>query len=291
MHRMRTVLLLASLCLFGGTGCTEIGSLTSQESPMIIPPMFSHTHFERVLERFVNRQGQVDYAALKKDLHDLEQYYRLFATSSPDNHPELFPTEHGKLAYWINVYNAAVIKAVVTHYPIQSVEDVKPPSLLFFLPRKSGFFLFQRLTFGGIQTSLYYLEHYVIRKRFADPRIHFALNCASGGCPRLPRQAFTAEHLDTQLDQAARQFMTEKRNLVIDHQAKTVWLSSIFDWYKKDFVGWYERKFASTGKASLLDYVSLYASLEQAQELKHAASYTLRFVPYDWSLNDQARDS
>jgi hypothetical protein len=255
--------------------------------------MFSHTHFERVLERFVDQYGQVDYTALKKNPHDLEQYYLLFATSSPDSHPELFPTEHDKLAYWINAYNAAVIKAVLTQYPIQSVEDVKPPVLFFFLPRKSGFFLFQRLTFGGTPTSLYYLEHYVIRKRFADPRIHFALNCASGGCPRLPRQAFTAEHLDTQLDQAARQFMTEQRNFSIDHQARTVWLSSIFDWYKKDFVSWYQRNFPdkSLGKddANLLDYVSLYTSPEQTQELKRAAAYTLRFVPYDWSLNDQAR--
>ena len=288
---MRTVLLLACLCLCATAGCTEVGPLTSGESPVIIQPMFSHTHFERVLERFVDQQGRVDYAALTKDPHDLERYYLLFATASPDSHPELFPTEHDKLAYWINAYNAAVIKAVLTYYPIQSVEDVKPPFVFFFLPRKSGFFLFQRLTFGGTRTSLYYLEHYVIRKRFTDPRIHFALNCASGGCPRLPRQAFTVEHLDTQLDQAARQFMAEERNLSIGHQARTVWLSSIFDWYTKDFMSWYQHNFPGKDDASLLNYVSVYTSPEQTQELKQAAAYSLRFVPYDWSLNDQDKDS
>ena len=150
---MRGGLLLVCLGLFAGAGCTAIRPLTPLESPLIIRPLFSHAPFERVLERYVDQHGRVDYSALKNDPHDLELYYFQLATYSPDSHPELFPTEHGKLAYWINAYNAAVIKAVLTHYPIRSVEDVKPPFPLFFLPRKSGFFVFQRLTFGGTPTK------------------------------------------------------------------------------------------------------------------------------------------
>ena len=168
----------------------------------------------------MNPAGQVDYAVLKNNLQDLDRYCFRLSTCSPDRCPELFPTEKGKLAYWINAYNAAVIKAVLTHYPISSVEDIIPPFSFFFLPNKSGFFLFQQVTFGGNTTSLYALEHRLIRKRYTDPRIHFALNCASGGCPRLPRYTFSAGELDAQLDHEARKFLAEERNLRVDHQKK-----------------------------------------------------------------------
>ena len=276
---------LFSLLAFAG--CTAIKPLAVPEQTMVgTPHPFSHDDFTRVLYRFVNDQGRVDYTALKNDTRDLERYYLLLSTYSPDSHPDLFPTAQSKLAYWLNAYNAAVIKTVLTYYPISGVGDIRPPLLFFFLPQKSGFFLFQRVTFGGETTSLYFLEHRVIRKRFADPRIHFALNCASGGCPRLPRQAFTAEHLDEQLDHEARRFLAEERNLVIDHEKKTVSLSSIFAWYESDFLTWLQHKFPGR-KAMLLDYVALYVSAEKAEELQRVASYDIRFIPYDWRLNDQ----
>jgi len=278
---------VSTLPLLALIGCTTIKPLSVPQQPLReIQPTFSHEDFDRVLHRFVDDQGQVDYAALKRDSGDLERYYSLLTTCSPDSCPSLFPTEANKLAYWLNAYNAAVIKTVLTHYPISSVGDIKPPLLLFFLPQKSGFFLFQRVTFGGKTTSLYFLEHWVIRRRFADPRVHFALNCASGGCPRLPRQAFTAEHLDEQLAHEAHKFLTEERNLKISHQEKTVWLSSIFDWYESDFLTWYRQQFPGR-KATLLDYVTLYVSPEKVEELGRTTSYTVRFIPYDWRLNDR----
>jgi len=280
-------LLFVLFSLLAFAGCTAIKPLAVPERTMVgTPHPFSHDDFTRVLYRFVNDQGRVDYTALKNDTRDLERYYLLLSTYSPDSHPDLFPTEQSKLAYWLNAYNAAVIKTVLTYYPISGVGDIRPPLLFFFLPQKSGFFLFQRVTFGGETTSLYFLEHRVIRKRFADPRIHFALNCASGGCPRLPRQAFTAEHLDEQLDHEARKFLAEERNLVINHEKKTVSLSSIFEWYESDFLTWLQHKFSGR-KATLLDYVALYVSAEKAGELQRAASYAVRFIPYDWRLNDQ----
>jgi len=275
------------LPLLAFAGCTAIKPLTVPERMWAgTPQTFSHEDFDRVLHRFVNDQGRVDYTALKHDPRDLERYYLLLSTYSPDSHPDLFPTENSKLAYWLNAYNAAVIKTVLTYYPISGVGNIRPPLLLFFFPRKSGFFLFQRVTFGGKTTSLYFLEHRVIRKRFADPRVHFALNCASVGCPRLPRQAFTAEHLDEQLDYEARKFLAEGRNFVIDHEKKTVSLSAIFDWYESDFLTWLQHTFPDR-KATLLDYVARYASAKKAEELQRAASYDVRFIPYDWRLNDQ----
>ncbi len=286
MGRRLPAILLALATLLFLVGCTTI-------RPVLLPPQslstvqtFSHADLDRVLYRLVDDQGRVDYAGLMTDPHDLERYYLLLATYSPDSHPHLFRTEQSKLAYWINAYNAATIKTVLTHYPISSVADVERPLPFFFLPRISGFFFFQRVTFGGETTNLYYLLEGVIRKRFAEPRVHFALNCAARSCPRLPRRAFTAERLDEELDHETRKFLAEERNLKIDHSEKTVFLSSIFDWYEKDYLQWYRRQFPDQ-KATLFRYVALYVSPERAEELGRAASYEVRFVPYDWRLNDQ----
>ncbi len=249
---------------------------------------FSHDSFNVVLQRFVNELGKVDYSALKKDPHDLDLYYQMVANYSPDSHPDIFPTDSHKLSYWINAYNAAAIKTVITYYPIHSVLEVKPPALFFFLPNKSGFFIFQKPIIGGRKISLYRLENGIIRKRFSDPRVHFALNCASLGCPRMPRHAFSGKNLDEQLDMETRKFVAEERNFKIDYENKTIFLSEIFKWYENDFLSWYKQNYPKK-TAGLLNYIALYLAPEKVEELKKIEkNYTLQFIPYDWRLNDQA---
>ena len=268
-------------------GCTTIEPPTTQAVAGEKITVFSHDSFNLLLQRFVNKSGQVDYAALKKDPHDLDLYYQLIATYSPDSHPDMFRTDNHKLAYWINAYNAAAIKIVITYYPIQSVLGVRPPALFFFLPNKSGFFIFQKPIIGGLKMSLYHLENGIVRKRFPDPRVHFALNCASLGCPRMPRQAFSGKNLDEQLDMETRKFVAEERNFKIDYENKTIFLSEIFKWYESDFLSWYQQNYPKK-TAGLLNYVALYLAPEKAKELKKVEkNYTLQFIPYDWRLNDQ----
>ncbi len=268
------------------SGCTTI-SPSIKQSINSDPDVFSHERFDRTLNRTVDSHGRVDYKTLKNRPDDLEAYYQLISHYSPDSHPELFPTEKDRLAYWINAYNAAVIKIILTYYPIAGIEEVTPPFPLFFLPDKTGFFFFQRPTFGTVTTSLYYLENSVIRKRFLEPRVHFALNCASLGCPRLPNSAFVGDQLDNQLDREARRFFAEERNLRINPELKIVYLSSIMDWYRDDFINWYRARYPISS-ASLIDYVVLYLPKEKAEHLKaNAQNYQVEFVPYDWKLNDQ----
>jgi hypothetical protein len=269
-------------------GCTAIRPSMVEEEDWTAPPKFSHEFFDRVLERFVDERGFVDYAALKNAPGDLEQYYFEISKVSPDSHPDLFPTEQDKLAYWINAYNATSIKTVITYYPIATVLDVRPPFPFFFLPKKAGFFVFQRGTYGGETTSLYSLEKSVIRKRFGDPRVHFALNCSSRGCPRLPNRAFSGANTDQELDRAAREFLGEERNFRIDHERRVVFLSEIFDWYESDYLDWYKHRFPDR-RATLANYVALYLPAEKANQLTGpAASYEIRFIPYDWRLNDRS---
>ena len=276
------------LLFFAGlllTGCT---ALPPAQAPQIQQGPFPHDAFDRVLQRFVDTQGRVDYRALQQDPTDLEQYYGLLAAYSPDSHPQFFTDRQARLAYWINAYNAAALKAVLAHYPIGGVGEVTAPALLFFVPDKSGFFYFLRPIFGGEQQSLYHLENDLIRTRFADPRVHFALNCASRGCPILPRRASSTRHFDAELDRETRKFLSEQRNFRVDFAKRVVYLSSIFDWYREDFLQWLV---AAEGEIdpTLLDYVRRYLSLAKRTRLDQCEDCALEFIVYDWQLNDVQR--
>lgn len=280
---------LVLVCLV--VACPAIKPAELAGGPVIARSPFSHEEFQAVLTRFVDAEGRVDYAALAADPQSLERYYYLLSRYSPDSTREFFPTDTDRLAYWLNAYNAAVLKAVLARYPLESVADVRPGfSALFFMPRKAGFFLFQRLRLGGKTTTLYWLKNRVIRRRFHDPRVHFVLSDATRGSPRLRRRPLLGHRLDGQLDRATREFLAETRNLQIDPEAQTVYLSAIFDWYKRDFLRGYEREMPDV-PPTILRYVSLYVSEETAAALRDADAYTVRFMPYDWRLNGRGDDA
>ena len=239
---------------------------------------FSHVRLDRVLERFVDDQGKVDYPALTAAPAELEAYYAEVVARSPDSDPDGFPTEDARLAYWINAYNAGVLVAIVRRYPLASVRDVFPPLL--------GFFVLQRLRLGGQSISLRALETEVVRHRFADPRVHFALNCGSRGCPRLPRHAFTATNLQTELDREARRFVGEERNVHVDLERRVVTLSSIFDWYADDFTSWIRRHRPDLA-ATVRSYIRIHADDGVGRRLDACPACRVEFAPYDWRLNDQ----
>jgi hypothetical protein len=138
--------------------------------------------------------------------------------------------------------------------------------------------------------SLYGLENNIIRKRFEDPRFHFALNCAAKGCPVLPQEAFSPEGLDSELARGAQKFLTEDRNLSINHKEQVVYLSEIMNWYQKDFLNWYQKRHPSQ-KATLLKAIAMHVSGSLAEELPKFYHYKVQFVPYDWRLNDQQQVS
>ena len=268
------VALLAGLV----AGCTTLGPTRPVAELGPAPATFSNAALDVVLRRYVDDQGRVDYGGLQAHPQALDHYADLVAAYSPDRTPALFPTPADQLAYWINAYNASVLRGVIAAYPIDSVGDVKP-----WWPSKAGFFVFQRFVFGGVTSNLYDLEHDVVRDRSRDPRIHFALVCASRGCPDLPRAAFDGAVLDVQLDQAARRFVAEERNVRIDHAARRVHLSAIFEWYQSDFLDW--PPLAGAPGATLLDYIARYATPDRVAELQRAAGYAIEFAPYDWGLN------
>ena len=234
---------------------------------------FDHSPWDRLLKSYVNQRGEVDYAALKADRTDLDEYVRRLGESSPANRPEQFPNTAAQLAYWLNAYNALVVRGVVDNYPTRGVLH-----LGYFY----GFFRRKDYIAGGTRLSLKHIEDKIVRQQYGDPRIHFALVCASISCPLLPREAFTHERLDEQLERLARQFINNQRNVTVRTGSREVWLNQIFDWYKKDFE---EPKQPGRRKQSLLDYLRRYLQEDKRKVLDGVKKPKIKYYRYNWDLN------
>ncbi len=261
---------------------TTVYSQTKTQS--ISQPQELYNVWDKVLTKYADERGRLDYTALHASPQGLEEAYTYISKVSPDSHPELFLGEAAHFAYWLNAYNIATIHGVVKHYPISSVQDVKKFSA-YSLFDGGGFFAAQKFKFGGKRSSLYKLENKIIRKRFKDPRLHFALNCASIGCPQLPQKAFRPEILEAQLERETRKFIRSSEKFQIDHAAKVIRISAIFDWYDKDF----PNPTNAFKEVYLLNYIASYLSDIQKRALEQARqqAYTLEFLEYDWGLNDK----
>lgn len=224
--------------------------------------------WDGLLKRYVDEKGRVDYTRLAATSQDRERFEALFASvaaSSPKKTPELYRGLAAQEAYYLNVYNILVWKNVLLRLPkIGRVDEEK------------NFFSGTEFLVGGEAMSLDVLEKRIIRPTFDDPRVHMALNCASGGCPVLPREAFTAERLSAELDREARRFCSEPRNVRIDSAAQRIALSRIFDWYRDDFGG---------TTAAVIDWINRYR--DSAAKLPQDAK--VEYLDYDWTLNDVHR--
>ncbi len=143
------------------------------------------------------------------------------------------------------------------------------------------FFIGMKITVGNEKTNLKKLEDKVIRDGFQDPRVHAALNCASISCPRLPQKAFDPEHLDEELDAAMMEFVQSDRHVRVVPTSRTVYLSKIFDWFAKDFLGY--EKSQGNAEPNLIDYVNRY----RGERSKIPRDLKARFLEYDKGINTQ----
>ena len=235
---------------------------------------FDYAPLNRTLGRVVNAQGQVDYEAVKKDA-DLQAFVDQLAQISPDTHPALFSSRADSLAFWINAYNACVLTGIAKAYPVSSVTEIAPAF---------GFFKIYRFVVGGHRFTLDHIEHEIIRKQFADPRIHAAINCAAVSCPRLLNEAFTPDKLDDQLNSVMRDMIRNPMHVQINRETKVVSLSAIFDWFSSDFTSYVQ---ANQVGETVLDYVSLFLSKDDILYLQNHPDLQIVFLDYDWSLNSQ----
>lgn len=238
-----------------GPGCFkyERPTVTVKQAPEA--GKFPHEVFGKAIEGRVDDKGLIDYKAIQEDRADLDTYLGYIARTSPEKDPELFPTKWDKMAYYINAYNALAIRGVIDRPGLKSVNDIKVE-----------YFYYTRYSLGGKKLDLYRLENKVVRPEFNDPRIHFALNCQSGGCPIFPKVPFPIEGLDA--------FLDEQTTVFVNHPEKVrkaddgVWeVSQILEWYAEDFV-------TAGGAAAFI----------HSYRAEVPADAELRYIPYDWAL-------
>lgn len=228
--------------------------------PVLSQSKPSHQQWDVLLRKHVRADGLVDYKNFQKDTVELNKYLAVLSA----NHPASTWSRAEQMAFWINAYNAFTIKLVLQHYPVASIKDIKRG-----IPFVNTVW---DIKFIKIQNSTYDLnniEHGILRKDFKDARIHAAVNCASYSCPKLRPEAYVAEKLEAQLDDAMRQFINDPtRNRISPNKAE---LSSIFNWFGGDF---------KDNAGSITKYINKYARQPLASNGK------IVYLDYDWRLND-----
>jgi hypothetical protein len=233
---------------------------------------FDHAHivWNSILEQYT-RDGWVDYARLKAAGQESLNLYLGSLESVCSEHYVSWSRDE-RLAFWINVYNAYTIKLIIDHYPVRSIRSIGWLPLAAF--RKS--FIPLRW-YHSKDLSLNDIENGILRATFEEPRIHFAIVCASRSCPSLRSEAFRPADLERQLEESARAFIRDPTKNRFDPVAGTLYLSKIFDWFKGDFE-------AATG--GLKDYVARHLE-EPAASRVATGDPVIRFLSYDWSLNGE----
>lgn len=231
---------------------------------------FGHRHaaWTAILRRHV-RDGTVDYAGLgRHGSARFSAYLRSLASVCPETYAPW--TRRERLAFWINTYNAYTVRLILDHYPIGSIREV---GLLPGAAFATAFIPMQALV--GRELSLNDVEHEILRKEFQEPRNHFAIVCASKSCPVLRSEAYRPADLERQLDEQARRFIGDPEKNRFDPASRTLYLSSIFMWFREDF---------EHAAGTLVEYVARYVDEPTAAAL-HEPGVRIEFLDYDWSLN------
>ena len=221
--------------------------------------------------------SQVDYSGFKEDRMVLKKYLSSLSSVSESQFSGF--NKNDQMAFLINIYNAYTIDLILSNYPdIESIRDI---GHLFSSPWKKAF-----IPLFGEKISLDDVEHKRLRAegRFDDPRVHFAVNCASVGCPPLREEAFVGSRLDQQLDQQALRFLSDATRNRFDEAAGELQVSKIFKWYGGDFEKGY-RNIRSI-RQFLAGYAEQLAGERADQELIRNEKIDIRFLDYDWRLNE-----
>ncbi len=231
--------------------------------------MVNFDTWDKLLHRYVDGQGRVNYQAWKAEAaEELGDWLQVMSQVNR----EAFHNANEQLAFWLNLYNALTIAQVLSLYPITSIQ----PKILGFPNWLAFFWFFQRPIYrlGERRYSLNDIEHGILRRQWREPRLHFALVCASDGCPLLRPQAYRGQILQQQLEEDAKRFINNPTKVYYEAHSHTLYCSRIFQWYRQDFL-----RLASSVPAYLQAYLSPAVQLIPQPRL--------RYLPYDWSLNQQ----
>ncbi|RHX91483.1 DUF547 domain-containing protein [Leptospira yasudae] len=225
---------------------------------------FDHKHgsFNAELKKYV-KEGSVDYASWKNNRAALDSYLQTLSSVSETEYSSFSQAE--KLSFLINAYNAFTIRLILDHYPLKSIKELGG---LLTGPWKMEFF-----SLLGSKKNLDWIEHQKLRKEFQEPRIHFAINCASKGCPPLFEEAFQPSKLESQLSNAAKRFLSNPNYNRYNATKNVLYLSKIFQWFQEDFT----RK-----SGNLVNFFNSNSGLAPIP-----ANSEIEYLDYDWNLNQK----
>ncbi len=251
---MKHLLYILSFFLFGLICQAEVGEQMDSTG-------ISNKIWDELLQKHVGDMGDVNYKGFVQAKDSLEDYLNILS-SNPVNDSW---SREAALAYWINAYNAFTVKLIVDNYPVESIRDLNPT---FYIPMVRTVWHRKFFKIGGKEMNLDTIEHEILRKKFNEPRIHFAIVCASKSCPVLLNESFEEDKIYEQLDRQTKAFLADKsRNIIREDEVE---ISKIFSWFSGDF----------TKDGSLIDFLNLYSPIEISEDA------SIRYVDYDWSLNE-----
>ncbi|MCH7878438.1 MAG: DUF547 domain-containing protein [candidate division Zixibacteria bacterium] len=237
----------------------------------------TYTNYTRLLSAVV-RGRLVDYAALKTSQAELEQVVADFGALESDKLAAM-PNE-AKTAFYINAYNAITLLSVTENYPVRSIKDI------------SGVWNKRKWTVAGQELTLDDIEHKRLRKELSEARIHFAVNCASIGCPPLAPVPYLPHTLSDQLDESCRAYFNDTTLTWLDSRSKKLNTSKIFDWFGGDFksfpLGPGVNKGLSKKEAAIVSFIASFLPEKKAAQLL-SQTRSLKYLSYDWGLNDIER--
>lgn len=227
-----------------------------------------HDAWSGLLGKYVDQDGLVDYSAWRKsaaDMSALDAYLELLSTARV-----VEPSKEVKLAFWINAYNAITLRGILREYPTSSIRN--------HTAKLWGYNIWKnlKLQIDGQQFSLEHIEHEILRK-LGDPRIHFAIVCASMGCPRLLNEAYEEQKIDLQLAKNSKAFFADSRKFRFDVARESVEVSPILSWFAEDF---------GNDQSARLQTIRPWVP-QAAQALLSQTQVKVSYLGYDWSLNDQ----
>ena len=231
-----------------------------------------HSGLDRLLARYVDQRGMVDYAGWKKsrqDLRALEDYLKSIGCVDLRKSA----SRQAKLAFWINAYNALTLNGMLREYPTDSIRN--------HTARLFGYNIWQDLQVwvDGDYYFIEQMEHEILRP-MSEPRIHFAIVCASIGCPKLRNEAYTLSRLEEQLDSNARDFFADRNKFRADARSRTLYVSPILKWFGGDF---------GRNQGEVLRFIAPYLPSESARKLALQRNARVRYLDYDWGINEQPR--
>ncbi len=237
----------------------------------------SYRQYNSVLQTYV--QGEkVDYKLLKEERSDLDHFILQLAGTHKNQLEKMSHQE--QLAFWINAYNGITLRSIIDNYPVKSIQDI------------GGVWTKTKWHVAEQELTLDDIEHKIIRPTFKDARIHFAVNCASIGCPPLLNQAYTGQTVDSLLGVVSANFIQNKNRHHIDFEKNSIVTTELFSWFWEDFVeSYHELQFQNKTDVenALLNFT--YTHLDDSLKAEFATDkfWEISFAPYDWSLNDIER--